>query len=84
MIALVDKARQWYHRLMPKGYLTVSQVAERLDVDPSRVKRLIKDKKLKAERLGKRMWIIKEADLVRFQATRNTKAGRPRKSETGG
>lgn len=80
---LIRRVRRWYHRVMPEGYLTISQVADRLDLDPSRIKRLIKDGKLKAERFGKRMWIIKETDLAEFEATRNTKPGRPRKSDIG-
>lgn len=69
-----------YNRRMPDGYLTVRQAAQRLGLDESRVKALIKAGKLKAERFGKRMWIIKEDDFAEFEATRNTKPGRPRKN----
>lgn len=79
MIApLIQRVRRWYHRAMPEGYLTVKEVAARLEVHESRVKALIKAKKLKAERLGARMYIIKEDDLAEFEALRNRKAGRPK------
>ncbi len=80
---LINRVRRWYHRMMPEGYLTIAQVAEQLGRDPSRVKALIKAGKLKAERFGKRMWIIKQDDLDEFIATRNTKAGRPPKAKLG-
>jgi excisionase family DNA binding protein len=78
MLGLGQKPEPVYTHLMPPGYLTVQQVAERLELHESRVKRLIKDGKLKAERLGKRMLIVKEEDLAEFELSRNRKAGRPK------
>ena len=81
MIApLIEKAKRWYHRIMPEGYLTVKQVAARLEVHESRVKVLIQVGKLKAEKFGKRAWIIKEEDLAEFELLRNRKPGRPSKA----
>lgn len=78
VLAFVLSKGHGHNRSMPPGYLTVQQVAARLEVHESRVKALIKAGKLKAERLGKRMLVIKEEDLAAFEALRNRKAGRPK------
>lgn len=76
----LHRRKRVYNRRMPDGYLTVREAAQRLGVDESRIKALIKVGKLKAERFGKRMWVIKEDDFAEFEATRNTKPGRPRRN----
>ena len=60
--------------------LSVSQAAERLDVSPSRVRKMISDKVLKAEKVGN-SWIIAENEVSRRLSTR-PKAGRPRVKNT--
>ena len=77
---LTASKRRQYNRTMPDGYLTVQQVAARLEVNESRVRALIRAGKIKAERLGKRVLIIKEEDLAAFELLRNRKAGRPKGS----
>lgn len=60
--------------------LTTAQAAEILGVDSSQVRRLIGEGKIKAARLGPRMWIIEEADLEAYRASPPTSTyGRPRK-----
>jgi excisionase family DNA binding protein len=61
--------------------LTTAQAAAVLGVDPSQVRRLIIDGKLKAQRFGLRAWMINERDLARFQQ-QPRKAGRPTKQTT--
>jgi hypothetical protein len=50
--------------------MTVPDVAERLDLTPARVYQLIKEKKLKADRLGgpKGPVVIEEREVLRFEA----------------
>jgi len=47
-----------------KKYLTVRQVAERLDITQDGVRDLIQAKKIKATKIGK--WRISEEDLTLF------------------
>jgi len=47
-----------------KKYLTVRQVADKLDISEESVRDLINDKELKAVKVGK--WRIKPEDLGRF------------------
>lgn len=57
-------------------FLTVQQAADELRVDPSRVRRLIRDGRLKATRHGARVYMIRRADL---DAVRDRPPGRPPK-----
>lgn len=57
------------------GLLTTVEVAERLGVSPRRVRELITDGRLPAEKKG-RDYLIKEFDLAKVQ---NRKPGRPQK-----
>ena len=55
--------------------LNTNQAAEILEVHPSRVRVLIKEGRLPAQKVG-RDWIIKEKDL---EKVKDRKPGRPRK-----
>lgn len=59
---------------MNKG-LTTNEAAERLGVSPARVRRLVLDGRLPAEKFGRDL-VIYEADVVAFE---RRKAGRPPK-----
>lgn len=59
--------------------LTTAQAAAILGVTDSQVRRLIGLGKLKATRLGPRMWMIKERDLEAYRKTPPPHMGRPRK-----
>lgn len=50
---------------MKEKFLTPDQVAETLQVSIDTILRLIRDKKIKATRIGNQ-WRIKEGDLERF------------------
>ena len=63
-------------RLMNKG-LTTNEAAERLGVSPARVRRLVLDKRLPAEKFGRDL-VFYEADLEAFE---RLKGGRPPKSK---
>lgn len=61
---------------MNKG-LTTNEAAERLGVSPARVRRLVLDKRLPAEKFGRDL-VFYEADLEAFE---RLKGGRPPKSK---
>lgn len=60
-----------------KGLLTTKQVAERLGVSPARVRQIIIEGSLKADKLG-RDNVISEAELKRFEKL-DRSVGRPKK-----
>lgn len=61
-----------------KGYLTTKQAAEKLNVVPSRIRRMILDGIIKAEKIGRDNF-ISEAEVKRLEKTER-KAGRPKKT----
>lgn len=60
------------------GYLTTKQAAERLNVVPSRIRRMILDGVIKAEKIGRDNFISEE-EIQRLEKTER-KAGRPKKN----
>ena len=54
--------------------LSVADVAEKLDLSVQRIKQLIYDERLKAEKVGNQ-WIIREEDLAEIQ---DRPTGRPK------
>ncbi len=62
---------------MMKGYLTTKQAAERLNVVPSRVRRMILDGVINAEKIGRDNF-ISESEVKRVEKL-DRKAGRPTK-----
>ncbi len=62
---------------MMKGYLTTKQAAERLNVVPSRVRRMILDGVIKAEKIGRDNFIL-ESEVKRIEKI-DRKPGRPAK-----
>ena len=56
--------------------LSVNDVAERLGVHHSRIRVLIREGRLKAQKIGN-SWVIKEKDLKKLKIL---KSGRPRKN----
>lgn len=62
---------------MIKG-LTTNEAAERLNVSPARVRRLVLDGRLRAQKFGRDL-VFDEADLASFE---RLKGGRPRKAAT--
>lgn len=63
---------------MENEMLTITKAAERAGVASSTLRHAIKTRKLRATRLGVKIWVIFSADLERWQA--NRKMGRPPKS----
>ena len=61
---------------MSDKLLTTNQAAEQLNVTPIRIRAMIRDGRLKAEKMG-RDYVIKESAL---EFVRNRKPGRPPKS----
>ena len=60
-----------------KGYLTTKQAAERLNVVPSRIRRMILDGVIKAEKIGRDNFIL-ESEVATLEKI-DRKAGRPPK-----
>lgn len=58
--------------------LSTAQVAAILGVNPSRVRQLIRDGKLKATKLSPRVVVVDEADLEAYRKTPPPLMGRPR------
>lgn len=57
-----------------KPFLTTAEAAALLDMTDSGVRRMILTGRLPAQRAGKRVWLIRPADLHGIQ---RSKAGRP-------
>ncbi len=64
---------------MMKGYLTTKQTAERLNVVPSRIRRMILDGVIKAEKVGRDNFIL-ESEVKRLEGI-DRKPGRPMKED---
>lgn len=62
---------------MIKGFLTTKQAAERLNVVPSRIRRMILDGVIKAEKVGRDNF-ISESEIERLEKI-DRKPGRPPK-----
>jgi len=62
-------------RLM-KTILTTTDVAKRLGIDASRVRRLAADYGI-GQKIGPRAWIFTEKDIAALQSRSTGKAGRP-------
>ena len=60
-----------------KGYLTTKQTAERLNVVPSRIRRMILDGIINAEKVGRDNFIL-ESEVKRLESLER-KPGRPTK-----
>jgi excisionase family DNA binding protein len=54
-----------------KGYLTVEQVAQELSLTEYRIRQLIREKEIRATKIGK--WWIKPEDLEEFIKARTNK-----------
>jgi excisionase family DNA binding protein len=54
--------------MLLKGYLTVEQVAEQLGLSEYRIRELIREKKIRAVKIGQ--WRIKPEDLKSFIESR--------------
>lgn len=60
--------------MLLKGYLTVEQVAKQLGLSEYRIRELIRDKKIRAVKIGQ--WRIRPEDLDKFIRSRyNVKEG---------
>ncbi len=64
---------------MIQGFLTTKQAAERLNVVPSRVRRMIFDGVIKAEKIGRDNFIA-ESEVERLEKL-DRKPGRPVKQD---
>ena len=62
-----------------EGYLTVSELAERSGLTPSYVRRLIRDGRIDARRIGT-MWVVEQREAERFLSTTRP-FGRPKSLE---
>ncbi len=63
---------------MIQGFLTTKQAAERLNVVPSRIRRMILDGVIKAEKVGRDNFIA-ESEIERLEKL-DRKPGRPTKT----
>jgi excisionase family DNA binding protein len=54
--------------MLLKGYLTVDQVAKQIGLSKYRVRELIREKKIRATKIGQ--WMIKPQDLKAFVESR--------------
>ncbi len=50
--------------MLLKGYLTVEQVAKKLGLSEYRIRELIREKQIRAVKIGR--WLVKPKDLERF------------------
>lgn len=57
--------------MLLKGYLTVEQVAKQLGLSEYRVRELIREKQIRATKIGQ--WRIKPQDLQAFVKSRTNK-----------
>lgn len=57
-------------------WLTLPQIAEMLDVNPSTVRHWVSSGRLSAEKRGRR-WLVAREDLDEITAQRRRRAGRP-------
>lgn len=57
--------------MLLKGYLTVEEVAKQLDLSEYRVRELIREKQIRATKIGQ--WRIKPEDLEEFIRARTNK-----------
>ena len=57
--------------MLLKGYLTVEQVAKQLGLSEYRVRELIREKEIRATKIGQ--WRVKPADLEEFIRARTNK-----------
>ena len=57
--------------MLLKGYLTVRKVAEELGLTEYRVRQLIREKQIRATKIGQ--WMIKPEDLEAFIESRTNK-----------
>ena len=55
--------------MLLKGYLTVEQIAKQLGLSEYRVRQLIREKQIRAVKIGQ--WKIKPEDLDRFIKSRH-------------
>ena len=51
---------------MDDELFTITQTAEYLRLSDKTVRRLIKDDKLSASKVSKRVWRVKESDIVKY------------------
>ena len=57
--------------MLLKGYLTVEQVAKKLGLSEYRVRELIREKQIRATKIGQ--WRVKPDDLKKFIKSRTNK-----------
>lgn len=59
--------------------ITVVEAADRLDISPRRVQKLIQTGVLPATKVTSRMYLLNPKDVEVAKKTRNRKSGRPKK-----
>ncbi len=57
--------------MLLKGYLTVEQVAKKLGLSEYRIRELIREKQIRATKIGQ--WRVKPEDLKKFIKSRTNK-----------
>jgi excisionase family DNA binding protein len=62
---------------MIEKHLTIEECAERLAVSPERVRQFVREGRLKAERVGARLLVVRESDLKAFEKQPRERTGRP-------
>jgi excisionase family DNA binding protein len=67
---MLHNVKRGFNMLL-KGYLTVDQVAKQLGLTEYRIRQLIREKQIRATKIGQ--WRIKPGDLEEFIKSRTNK-----------
>jgi excisionase family DNA binding protein len=67
----------WYFYYMD-NFLTTAEIANRLLITPARVRQIIAEGSLHAEKVG-RDYVVRQADLAKYVKRPKEKRGRPKK-----
>ena len=67
---MLHNAKRGFNMLL-KGYLTVGQVAKQLGLTEYRIRQLIREKQIRATKIGQ--WRVKPEDLQEFIKSRTNK-----------
>jgi excisionase family DNA binding protein len=66
---------------MEDELMLLAQAAAEVGVSPERLRQLIKEDRLKAEKLGT-YWVVRRSEVRRFKKQPRLRTGRPRKPPT--
>ena len=63
-----------------ENYLTAAEAADRIGCSDARVRQMIRDGEIQAEKISPRMWLIQKSEVERVRKIPYT-TGRPRKNK---